>query len=369
MSSVIVVVGAGVSGLTSALLLAKSKSSTITVVAKHMPGDYHIEYASPWAGANVLPMADDENSRYERRTWPELKRLAEQVPEAGIHFQKSRVFRRQKDLVNPGGLKDALFDVGPWYQSLLPDFRELGPDELLPGHESGCEFTSVCINTATYLQWLLGQCLKAGVVFKRAVLSDIAEAAAMSHTGSPASVVVNATGLGSLKLGGVRDTTMMPLRGQTVLVRNECHTMITTSGTDDGDLETLYMMQRAGGGGTIIGGTFDMGNWDSEPDPNVAMRIMKRAVEACPDLTGGKGTEGLSIVRHGVGLRPYRRDGVRIEPEKMGHGTWIVHNYGHGGWGYQASYGCAERVVELVNQIRRDKGEDVDSEPKLFSWD
>lgn len=32
-------------------------------------------------------MADDENSRYERRSWPELKRLAEQVPEAGIHFQ------------------------------------------------------------------------------------------------------------------------------------------------------------------------------------------------------------------------------------------------------------------------------------------
>ncbi|KAM4060519.1 FAD dependent oxidoreductase [Hirsutella rhossiliensis] len=365
MSNVIVVVGAGVSGLTSALLLSRSKRNTITVLAKHMPGDYHIEYASPWAGANVLPMADDENSRYERRTWPELKRLAEQAPEAGIHFQRSRVFRRQKDLVNPAGLKDALFDMGPWYQSLLPDFRELGPDELLPGHESGCEFTSVCINTATYLQWLLGQCLKAGVVVKRAVLSDIAEAKVMSHTGSAASIVVNATGLGSLKLGGVRDTTMTPARGQTVLVRNECGPMLTTSGTDDGDLETLYMMQRAGGGGTIIGGTFDLGNWDSDPDPNVAMRIMKRAVEACPDLTGGKGTDALSIVRHGVGLRPYRRDGVRLEADKTSDGTWIVHNYGHAGWGYQASYGCAERVVELVNQIRKDNGEDVVSEPKL----
>lgn len=32
-------------------------------------------------------MADDENSRWERRTWPELKRLTEEVPEAGIHFQ------------------------------------------------------------------------------------------------------------------------------------------------------------------------------------------------------------------------------------------------------------------------------------------
>lgn len=47
---------AGVSGITCAYELAKrSKDNVITVVAKHMPGDYDIEYASPWAGANVLP--------------------------------------------------------------------------------------------------------------------------------------------------------------------------------------------------------------------------------------------------------------------------------------------------------------------------
>jgi D-amino-acid oxidase len=37
-------------------------------------------------------MADDENSRWERRTWPELKRLTEEVPEAGIHFQSMNTF-------------------------------------------------------------------------------------------------------------------------------------------------------------------------------------------------------------------------------------------------------------------------------------
>ncbi|KAL7627832.1 D-amino acid oxidase, partial [Parahypoxylon ruwenzoriense] len=51
----IVVIGAGVSGLTSAYLLSKEKDNVVTVVAKHMPGDYDIEYASPIAGANVLP--------------------------------------------------------------------------------------------------------------------------------------------------------------------------------------------------------------------------------------------------------------------------------------------------------------------------
>jgi glycine/D-amino acid oxidase-like deaminating enzyme len=42
-------------GLTSALLLAQEKGNNVTVVAKHMPGDYDIQYTSPWAGANYLP--------------------------------------------------------------------------------------------------------------------------------------------------------------------------------------------------------------------------------------------------------------------------------------------------------------------------
>ena len=43
---------AGVIGLTTASLLSRKGYRSITVAAKHMPGDYDIEYASPWAGAN-----------------------------------------------------------------------------------------------------------------------------------------------------------------------------------------------------------------------------------------------------------------------------------------------------------------------------
>jgi D-amino-acid oxidase len=32
-------------------------------------------------------MALDKDSRWERNTWPELRRLAAEVPEAGLHFQ------------------------------------------------------------------------------------------------------------------------------------------------------------------------------------------------------------------------------------------------------------------------------------------
>lgn len=44
-------------GLTTALLLSKKPGFKIVVAAKHMPGDYDIEYASPWAGANYMPYA------------------------------------------------------------------------------------------------------------------------------------------------------------------------------------------------------------------------------------------------------------------------------------------------------------------------
>jgi len=79
---------------------------------------------------------------------------------------------------------------------------------------------------------------------------------------------------------------------------------------------------------------------------------MKRCVELCPALTDGKGIDALSIIRHGVGLRPMREGGPRVEKEKIG-GLWVVHNYGHGGYGYQSSFGSAKAAVKLVNEALR----------------
>ena len=295
-----------------------------------------------------------KDSRWERRTWPELRRLAASVPEAGLHVQTARVLRREKDVAAglKAALSDGLFQPDPWYREVMDDFREIPADQLPPGMHSGCEFTSVCINTAVYLPWLVGQCARYGVRFKRAVLKHISEATGMGpQGGDKVDIVVNASGLLACRLGGVMDTKVYPARGQIVLVRNEAEgVMPTTSGSEDGEDEIVYVMQRALGGGTILGGTYMKGNWEPNPDPNIAMRIMKRAVETHPELTGGKGVEGLDIIRHGVGLRPLREGGVRIEKEMI-DGTWVVHNYGHAGWGYQGSYGCAERVVELVDEI------------------
>lgn len=87
---------------------------------------------------------------------------------------------------------------------------------------------------------------------------------------------------------------------------------------------------------------------------------MQRCIALCPSLVGGKdvGIEALDVVRHGVGLRPFRKDGIRLEKEVLPGGTMVVHNYGHGGDGYQTSYGCANDVVGLVDAVVREWGGD-----------
>ncbi|KAF2121515.1 hypothetical protein BDV96DRAFT_484117, partial [Lophiotrema nucula] len=344
---------AGVVGLTTAHVLSKNKHVSVTVIAKHMPGDYDIEYASPWAGANYFPVGRPGSAlqKFEKATWPELARICREVPEAGIHFQETVVYGREKDKgTATGDWFEELCKEDAWFKDVVPNFRVLPKSELPPGCSTGTSFTSVCINTAIYLPWLVGQCVKQGVTVKRAILSHISEASSY-HSQGKADVIINCTGILASKLGGVMDTNVYPGRGQIVLVRNEPGVMVTVSGTDDGSEEATYVMQRAVGGGTILGGCLQHGNWESQPDPNLAQRIMQRSIELAPKLAPktGKVTE-LSVIRHGVGLRPMRNGGLRCETERI-DGQRVVHAYGHAGYGYQSSWGTAWEVEKLVNDV------------------
>ena len=195
---------------------------------------------------------------------------------------------------------------------------------------------------------------------RRGIVSHVSDAASLHHSSKRADVVVNCTGLSSLRLGGVEDNTLFPSRGQTVIVRNDPGYIGMVSSTDDGPGELAYVMNRAGGGGCVLGGSSYKDSWDSQPDPNLAVRIMKRCIQLCPELVPeGKGIEALSVVRHAVGHRPMRVNGIRVEKEAVsgtdGRKVMVVHNYGHGGAGYQTSYACSQAVEKLVNEILQQK--------------
>jgi len=165
-------------------------------------------------------------------------------------------------------------------------FRTLSKDELAPGIDSAIKFTSVCINTALYLPWLISKCLENKVIFKRAVFGHISEVSNLEPS-REVDLVVSCTGLMAPKLGGVEDQAVVPARGQIVVVRNEDGKMINLSGTDDGDDEACYIMARAAGGGTVIGGFYQKGNWESQPDSNLATRIKFGKIGYMRNQNGG----------------------------------------------------------------------------------
>ena len=147
-------------------------------------------------------------------------------------------------------LHPIVFDCS-WLKHLK--YRPLRSEELPSGISSGNTFTSVCLNTALYLPWLVSQCLANGVIFKRAIVNHISHAKNLAQGDSTAAIIVNCTGLSVRNLGGVMDDKVVPVRGQTVLVRNEAVNMVDVLGIELGSDEVTYIMQRAAGKDLIAG--------------------------------------------------------------------------------------------------------------------
>jgi glycine/D-amino acid oxidase-like deaminating enzyme len=87
-------------------------------------------------------------------------------------------------------------------------------------------------------------------------------------------------------------------------------------------------------------GGFSLGRWGGlfepvPPPPRLKLPLVNVARER--------------VIRTVVGLRPYRRTGVRIEREPFGEKI-VVHNYGHGGGGVSLSWGTAQLAVEELEK-------------------
>jgi glycine/D-amino acid oxidase-like deaminating enzyme len=98
------------------------------------------------------------------------------------------------------------------------------------------------------------------------------------------------------------------------------------------------------------------------PRPEITKDILNRVFTLCPELappevraTREPTVDDLLplVLEEGCGLRPARAGGVRIELEwledvKRQREVPVVHNYGHGGFGYQSSWGSASEALELL---------------------
>ncbi|KAH3667815.1 hypothetical protein WICMUC_005215 [Wickerhamomyces mucosus] len=351
MARKVVVVGAGVVGLTSAWILLK-KGYDVTIVGRNIPGDIDIEYTSPFAGANWGSFALDHEHFLQDLDKPAYKlfiKLARNDPNAGIHIVPHHTYIRKDQLDDKGEFKL------PWFikERFVENVRFLEKDEL-PTDEyndivGGWSFDSVTISTNIYLHYLLQKIFALGGILKRKSIKHIKEAYDLHHTRERADLVVNSTGLLARHLGGVEDENVYPIRGQILWVRNSAKKQISLKihGFKD---ESVYVFPRKEGG-SIIGGTFIKDNWSSVEDPELSKRMIERAVKYLPELVDPKlgNDPEIDVYRYNVGLRPGRTGGPRIEREGS-----IIHNYGISGAGYQASIGLAEHVLRFADEFFRE---------------
>lgn len=54
------------------------------------------------------------------------------------------------------------------------------------------------------------------------------------------------------------------------------------------------------------------------------------------------------VIREVAGLRPFRPRGFRVEAERLGDNTLLIHNYGHGGCGITLSWGTARLALDIA---------------------
>ena len=353
----VLVIGAGVSGLTTALCL-RQKGYQVTVVAEQFAPHivsvvagalwewppavcgFHqdqrsLERSKQWcmtAYEKFFELSADEQTgvfirpvtfyfRYEILSNPRARHKMEEIQRHVMGFRHDPALITEHQVNNHIGLKDA--------------YRHLAP----------------MVDTDAYMKWLLAQVLEAGcLVLQEYIEGDLRtqERSLMRKFGAEA--IVNCSGLGALELA---QDDMYPLRGALIRVKNDGIRMprITQAHCvphETGDQQDLVFIVPRGKDILILGGLTEPNEWDKDislMNYRPIQEMLIRCVEFLPILKQAQ-FDPEEMVR--VGLRPLRKNNVRLEQEP---GTRIIHNYGHGGSGVTFSWGCAGEVAEAMEAL------------------
>ncbi|ETW09026.1 hypothetical protein H310_01495 [Aphanomyces invadans] len=331
MSSAVVIVGAGVVGLTTALQLIQDGilPSQITIVAKDGPDKTTSFVAGAlWECPPYRMEASPSVLKWCEATFRKYVQLMRDYPESGMHIVpnitvsqhpiKTNIaakamapsYRESSDLTSPAMLQ--------WLQAH-------GASELRSFHHLQ-HYDAIVADMGVYLNWLKDQ------LAARRVHINIQNVVDLRKLATPGTVVVNCTGLFK------DDPTMFPCKGQVVMV----HAPWIRSAICDED-SGAYMIPRPNGN-LICGGTAENNVWNTDVLEEVTKRILRTCALVVPSVARAK------MVAARAGLRPERKGGVRIEVETTPSGGHLVHHYGHGGSGFCLAWGTAVEASALVRQ-------------------
>ncbi|KAF7857259.1 hypothetical protein EAF04_009500 [Stromatinia cepivora] len=370
----IIILGAGISGLQTALSLLTSSSVSspkpkITIIAKHLPGEKDANYCSPWAGADWRSHASRKEEDKRLRGWEEvtyrrwiemIKREEEEGRQESEKGKKGvrmeEVERKQDDKGKEIGIAitpslyflganyhgSEIDENGVWFQDIVQGYKELNisnpsgnnsetdnypKGKLGEGIRKGVYFNTVCVDVDKYLSHLLLRVKALGAVIIRSeintemglegIIRSCKVLANDQEIEDKSDILINCTGLAARKFVGRNEREkLFPVRGQVLLLKGEtriCKTLVRDLG-ERGD-ELLYVIPRPGSGRSVVGGCKQAYNWDSTPDPQLTERILQRLKDVgwADDFMKENGE--IEVLDTYVGFRPGRRGGARVDVE------------------------------------------------------
>ncbi|GAB1599395.1 D-amino-acid oxidase-like [Argonauta hians] len=325
MNKKICVLGAGIIGLYSAVrILEDIPNANVTVIAdKFSPNTTTDVAAGFWRPYKMGSTNPALIKRWGQETFDYLVNLHESplAGKLGINLASGYWLTPQE--------KDPI-----WTETVF-NLRDLSPKEnkLFPGHTNNKHFTSIIVCGCVYMKWLMDRFISLGGKVKSKKITSLSEVM------KEFDVVVNCCGLGNFELSN--DNKMNPIRGQVLRVNAP---WIKHFYFVDDDNKPLYIFPLKDF--VILGGTAQMGNWDTRPNESDTKRILDDCTKLVPSL------KDVEILDTKVGLRPYREQ-TRLDQNFVmfeGRLVHIINNYGHGGCGLTTFVGCAKDVVEFIKQ-------------------
>ncbi|MCD2185714.1 FAD-dependent oxidoreductase [Actinomycetospora soli] len=310
----VVVVGAGVVGLTTAAVLAGTGLDVEVWSADDPLDTASARAAGVWTPMSQAPLAS--SLAWAERSLQEFCGLS-RVPGSGVALVE--------------GLTLTPHDTGghlPPLTRLSPDLRDARPDELPAGFPAGLRYRLPRIDMPRYVPWLVDRLTASGGRIRRHRVESLAEPLAS------APVVVNASGLGARDLGP--DPAVRPVFSQYVVTDNPGLTRVVVDTTDQRRWVSIIPHPDR----VHLGGVRVSGRDDDRPDRELASDVLRRCREVEPALVDAR------VQRVDTGLLPSRPT-MRVETEQRDEGL-VVHAYGHASGGVTVSWGVAHAVAELV---------------------
>ncbi len=350
----IVVIGAGISGLSTAWTLATA-GYNITIVFEKRASETVSSIAGAlweWPPA-VCGHHNDVKSLARSAAWAARSYdvFAEQSlwPGTGVHFRPSNFYFKnpvRESVIEWQKLSESASHV----RELIHDpelITENGINEDL-GLQDAYRYLAPVIETPIYSKWLHDRLRSRGVQFVNRKLTGRLSRDSELYSEFSADWIINCAGLGADELTG---DSLYPLRGALIKldlpsVNVERFSAAHCIANDESipQQNMVYIVPRSDC--LLLGGFAEPNQWDTNLSfDNYAevKKVYQRGVEFFPrlnDLTISKSTPVL------CGLRPARKANVRLEIDESNR---ILHNYGHGGSGYSLAWGCAEEVVSLID--------------------